>query len=481
MRDKVRPSSPPTFASVIAEYAAGLTTVEQEVRRRFERIKTVDPVLNVFMSLDRDAALERARHLDRAQADGAPLGPLHGIIVAIKDCIDIAGWVSTSGSIVRKDHVALETASCVRALVAAGAVVVGKTMMDEWAFGGSTENPHFGRTGNPWDAERTTGGSSGGSAAAVSAGLAALALGTDTGGSVRLPASLCGIVGFKPSLGRLALDHIEPLASTYDTLGMFAHHAEDVLRTFSVLDASISAPAEGVVDWGSVEFIRPDDMPTVEPVISSTYAAVLDRVASTGASVRSVPLPWLWEIPPYFRSVVLRELAEGHRSVSPEEKARYGAGLQESIAAGDRVTDREYDAALSFRDRVRAEYESLFREGTQTILIVPMTARVADEQGISFEDSVIWPDGTEEDYFIVSTRFTLFANVLGAPSITLPLNTLESALPIGVQMVGQRGSDVELLQASAAFQRLIGPPRMAPFRALDVCHARLSAPRGPAQ
>lgn len=449
--------APPSLTERVRRYVAGDVTVVDEISALFDRIERHEPTIHAFMHTDRSAALAHAAELDRSLRRGDPPGPLHGVALAVKDNMDLAGWVSTAGSIVRTGHVARTTAPCVAALVDAGAVVVGKTMLDEWAFGGSTENPHFGRVANPWALDRTSGGSSGGSAAAVSAGFAHLALGSDTGGSVRLPAALCGVVGFKPTLGHLPLDGVEPLAPTYDTWGVFTHRVEDALLWLQVLEG-VDRPGVREGHATQLHVLRPASLPPTDPDIVRVFEDSLSLCEQAGALIEDVSLPWLWEIPEHFRPVVLRELARGHAGLRRADVARYGQPLQESIAQGDLVDDVTYERALAFRDEVRMRFARLLEGRENAVLATPMTARPADPQGISFNDVVRWGDGMEEDYFSVSTRYTLFANVLGAPALTLPVMGTHPPLPVGLQITGAPGRDHAVLGAGMTAQRSWGGP-----------------------
>ena len=437
------------IADQVASFSRRDRRVQAQIEELLAHVDRIDPVIRAYHLVLRERALARAAELDR----GAVTGALHGIAVAIKDSIDIERVVSTTGSIVRAGRVATKTASCVDRLREAGAVTIGKTLLDEWAFGGSTENPHFGRVANPWSPGHTTGGSSGGSAAAVAGRMATIALGTDTGGSVRLPAAHCGVVGFKPTLGRLPLDGIAPLAPTYDTLGLFALFVADLVDVMGVLDPSFEQ--EAISDAAVV--VHPRNLPRVSPEVTAAYEGSLRTLTDLGVQVEPVDVGWMWDLPPHFRAVVLTELAAAHQG---PEVAAYGKPLRDSIAAGRALTERDYQRGIEVRDEARERFASMMDQTGATLFAAPMTATPADPSGISFDDPVIWADGTEEDYFTVSTRFTLFANVLGAPALTLPVPDAAATLPIGFQLVARPGADGALLAWGEALQSRFGVPRV---------------------
>ncbi|MEK7861507.1 MAG: amidase, partial [Chloroflexota bacterium] len=245
-----------TLEEAASRVRARAVSSEELIRACLERIERFEPQLNALITLTAELALERARAIDRAEPDAA--APLRGVPVILKDLFDTAAVRTTAGSKILADRVPDRDAAAVERLRAAGAVILGKANMHEWAFGVTNQNPHFGPTRNPWDPSRIPGGSSGGSAAALAAGYCYGSLGSDTGGSIRIPASLCGIVGLKPTYGRVSLRGVIPLSWTLDHAGPMARTVRDV----AILYAAIAG--HDALDPGSIDVPVEDPLGTIE-------------------------------------------------------------------------------------------------------------------------------------------------------------------------------------------------------------------------
>jgi aspartyl-tRNA(Asn)/glutamyl-tRNA(Gln) amidotransferase subunit A len=357
-----------------------------------------------------------------------PERPREGISLAVKDLFDTEGLVTTYGSIVFVDHVPTETAEAVRRLESAGYANVGKTNLHEFAYGTTSENPHFGTVPNPLAARRIAGGSSGGSAAALAARLADSALGTDSGGSIRIPAACCGITGFKPTYGLVPLDGCFPLAPSFD-------HAGPMARTVADCVAMLGALVPGFRTGSPLSL---DDLDVAVAWTGRADALVKERVEGAAARFprrREVEVPF----PSGVSDVFMREVAEVHRELFAEHSDLYGEDVASKIERCLAVTDAEYEAAL----RVREDYRALVAELLEGVdlLLTPTLAFVAPPAGIG--------DLELRERLI---RFTYPFNVLGWPVLALPCGPAEHGLPASTQLVGKPGADALVLAAGEVLE-----------------------------
>jgi aspartyl-tRNA(Asn)/glutamyl-tRNA(Gln) amidotransferase subunit A len=353
---------------------------------------------------------------ERADRDGIPL--------AVKDLFDTAGLRTTYGSAIFADHVPVRSAEAVMRLEAAGYVDVGKTNLHEFAYGVTSQNPHFGTVPNPTAPGRIAGGSSGGSAAALAAGLADAALGTDSGGSIRIPAACCGVVGLKPTFGLVPLDGVFPLAPTFDHAGPMARSVADCARMMEALVPGFEASPAGDVTVGVAWDERCDPM---------VRARVEAAAGLLGARPVDFPLPN--DVGPMFA----REIADVHRDLFAEHADAYGANVRTKVERCLAVTEAEYEAAARRRSEYRERAERAL-EGFD-LLLVPTLASVpppADVDELAVRESLI--------------QFTFPFNTLGWPALALPAGTAEEGLPASVQLVGRPGDDALVLAAGALLE-----------------------------
>jgi aspartyl-tRNA(Asn)/glutamyl-tRNA(Gln) amidotransferase subunit A len=351
--------------------------------------------------------------------------PRDGIALAVKDLFDTAGLTTTYGSIVFADHVPDRTAEAVVLLEAAGYVDVGKTNLHEFAYGVTSQNAHFGTVPNPRFPGRIAGGSSGGSAAALAAGLADAALGTDSGGSIRIPAACCGIVGLKPTYGLVPLDGCFPLAPTFDHAGPMARTVDDCARMLEALVPGFerrghAAPRVGVA-W--VEHC--------EPLVAERVQEVAEKL-----DARPVDFPLERDTVPLF----MREVADVHRDLFADHADEYGGNVRTKIERCLAITDAEVEAARGARVAYGAAAEAAL-EGidlllTPTLALVPPPADVPE---LEIRTSL--------------TRFTYPFNLLGWPALALPAGTAEDGLPASVQLVARPGEESLLLSTGASLER----------------------------
>jgi len=357
------------------------------------------------------------------------IGP--GTRLAVKDLFDTAGLRTTYGSIMFSDNVPDRTAEAVARLEHAGYTVVGKTNLHEFAWGITSDNPHFGRVPNPIAPDRIAGGSSGGSAAALAAGLAEAALGTDSGGSVRIPAACCGVVGFKPSYGLVPLDGCFPLAPSFDHVGPMGADVETCVRMLEAL-----APGFARADVGGLEQfdVGVAWLEYADPLVRSCVQAA----AGSFPRRRTVDFPFPDSKQPLF----MREAAESHAGLFPERADQYGDNVRTKLERARRVTDDE--VAWGFRRREEYRERAAVAFAHCDLLITPTLGFVAPPAGaddLDIREAVI--------------RLTLPFNSLGWPALALPCGPAELGLPASVQVVGRAGEDASVLAAGALLERAL--------------------------
>jgi len=355
--------------------------------------------------------------------------PGAGRKLAVKDLFDTAGVRTTYGSKVFAGHVPAKTASAVRLLEAGGYAIAGKSNLHEFAFGITSQNPHYGTVPNPRFPGRTAGGSSGGSAAALVTGEAELGLGSDSGGSIRIPAACCEVVGFKPSFGLVPVDGCFPLAPAYDHVGPLAADVAGCAEAMEAL-AQVALPALDAVADLSVGACW---LERAEPEVANVVGAVAQRL---GARPVAVPLPD--GVIPAFQA----EIADTHRELFARHRDRYGENVGTKIASCMEVTEAEAQAARDQRERYREGFERAI--SGLDLLIVP-TLPVAPPPAAS----------SELEVRARMTELTFPLNVVGAPALALPCGRTETGLPVSIQVIGRPGDDGLVLQASAGIESLL--------------------------
>jgi aspartyl-tRNA(Asn)/glutamyl-tRNA(Gln) amidotransferase subunit A len=376
----------------------------------------------------------RAGELDGiflARPEPVPDAPA-GMRLAVKDLFDTAGLVTSYGSILFADHVPVETAGAVRRLEAAGYVDVGKTNLHEFAYGTTSENPHFGTVPNPLRPGRVAGGSSGGSAAALAAGLADAALGTDSGGSIRIPAACCGVVGFKPTHGLVPMDGCFPLAPSFDHAGPMARDVAGCAAMMAALAPELT-PTE----------LELEDLEVAVAWLELAEPQVRSRVEAAAACFprrRPFDLPLAYDIGPAFR----REVADVHRELFLEHADSYGENVRRKLERCLAVTDAEYERAAQVREGYRERL--LEAAGVVDLVITPALVCVAPSaptDEIAIRDKL--------------TCLTLPFNATGWPALALPCGLAEDGLPASVQLAAPPGEDARVLAAGAALERALSP------------------------
>jgi len=467
---------------------AGALGAEDACRSALDRIGRLDDRLHAFHEVSAERALTRARALDRTNR---PDGALHGVPIAIKDNISTAGLKTTACSRILADYVPVYDATVIQRLEAAGAIVVGKTICDEFAMGSSTDNSAFGPARNPWDVNRTPGGSSGGSAVAVAAGLTPLALGSDTGGSIRQPAGFCGVVGLKPTYGRVSRYGLLAFASSLDQIGPFARSVADAALCLDVIagpdprDATASTaapPSFAGALTGSMPGVRigvPRHLidAGVDPGVATAFDQALSSLVDAGATVRDVELPHSrFAIPTYY----LVAMAEASANLARYDGVRYGlraAGADSVEAVYDRTRhegfgpevkrrillgtyvlsagyyDAYYRQAQQVRTLIRRDFEAAFRD--VDVVALPTSPTTAFALGERVDDPV---------QMYLADVFTVGASLAGLPALSIPCG-LAGSLPVGLQLIGRAWDEVTVLRAADAFERVHGAAERPPLAA----------------
>jgi aspartyl-tRNA(Asn)/glutamyl-tRNA(Gln) amidotransferase subunit A len=422
------------------------------------RIERLDSTLRAFITVTAEEAMRRARLADTELASGHDRGPLHGIPVAVKDLFLTRGVRTTSGSKIFADYVPDYDATAVERLEAAGAVPLGKLNMHELAYGITSANPHFGAVRNPWDIRRIPGGSSGGAGAAVAANLVYAALGTDTGGSIRIPASFCGTVGLKPTYGRVSRHGVMPLAWSLDHAGPLARSVRDaaiVLGAIAGFDRrDPSSSRRPVVDYVpdgscSIRGLRigfPESFfERLDADVEVSVRGAQARAASAGAVIKPVRTPSLEALNAAGRVILLAEAAavmEPHRA----RRDAFGADVLTLLDQGRLVPATDYLNAQRLRRKLQREFSQVWSE--VDCLMAPTTPLAAPPLG----ETTVRLAGREEDVRLASTRLVRGINVLGWPALSMPCGLSSEGLPIGLQIVGPPFEEALILRLGAALE-----------------------------
>jgi len=386
-------------------------------------VARLNPTLNAFITVTPDSARAQAKALDAELADGKDRGPLHGIPIAHKDLIDTRGVRTTSGSKLFANYVPDRDAGVVQLLNAAGTVMVGKTGLHELAYGVTSENPHFGAIRNPHDPERIPGGSSGGSAVAVATGMCLLATGTDTGGSIRIPASYCGVAGLKPTYGLVDRTGVRPLGLTLDHVGPMAAHAQDLL---AFLDA-LAPGRKRVVAPTRIRIGIPKNyyFDRVDPDIQ---AAVQNSARALGAEMSEVATPDIEGLNAAARAILLAEATAVYERYL-DRRDDFGVDVLALLDQGRLLPATAYVNAQRLRQQYAAEFKKLF--GEIDCLVTPTTPITAPKIG----EREVWIGGVREDTRLATTRFMRGINAIGFPAASVPCGRTATGLPIGMQMI----------------------------------------------
>ena len=409
--------------------------------------------LNAFVTVLADTALEEARRADREIAAGRYRGPLHGVPISLKDLIDVKGTPTTAASRVREGHVAGADAPVVTRLREAGAVIIGKTNLHEFALGTTNEDSAFGPARHPLDPARSPGGSSGGSAASVLAEMAYASIGTDTGGSIRIPAAACGLVGLKPTLGEIPAAGIVPLSSTLDHVGPLCRSVEDAGIVYDVLrDAApggerTSRGVEGL----RLGVLRGYFTAVLDPQVTSAFELACTRLRDAGVTLQDVDVLHAGDIAPIYVHIALSEAAAYHAKTLESHGDRYTPNVRLRLEMGRYILAEDYVRALRGREVLLREVDAALA-GCEALLL-PSVPIPAHKIGISS----VRIGGADEPIRNVTLRLTQLFNVTGHPAVTVPCGSTPEGLPIGAQLAGRRSGTSELLDLAGALEPHLGP------------------------
>jgi aspartyl-tRNA(Asn)/glutamyl-tRNA(Gln) amidotransferase subunit A len=469
---------------------SGAVSAERVTEEALSRIGAVDPEVHAFLAVARDAALDQARSIDQKRERGEKLGALAGVPIAIKDAICTRGLPSTSGSKILAGYVPPYDATVIARLRASGAVVIGKTNMDEFAMGSSNENSAYGPVNNPWDLSRTPGGSSGGSAAAVASRMTPCALGSDTGGSIRQPASLTGTVGIKPTYGRVSRFGLIAFASSLDQIGPFATDVRGAARVLAAVaghDANDSTSLDlpvGELEEACGRSIRglrigvPEEYfaEGLDPEVSAQVRAAIGELEADGCSVRSIKLPHTrFALATYY----VLATAEASSNLARFDGVRYGlrvdpagapgasAGVARDLRAmygatrdagfGPEVKRRillgtfvlsagYYDAyylkAQKVRTLIRRDFDGVFRD--VDVICSPASPTTAFKLGEKVDDPLA---------MYLNDVYTLPASLAGIPAMSVPCALTKAGLPVGLQIIARPLEEATMLAVAAAWER----------------------------
>ena len=411
---------------------------------------------NAFIFVDADGARAAARVADDERRRGIDRGPLHGVPISLKDLVDVAGQPTTAASRVRRDHVAAHDATLVQRLREAGVVIIGKTNLHEFALGTTSEDSAFGPVRNPHDPSRSAGGSSGGSAAAVAAGMGLASIGSDTGGSIRIPAAACGVVGLKPSVGDVPLDGVVPLSRTLDHVGPITRSVEDAGRLWSVLAgrrlSPVVSPAPSTITLGALgEYFTA----LLDNDVRVAFDDGITRLRAAGVSIQPFTIAGAESILDTYTNIALSEAALWHAHTLETRSADYQPRVRERLEAGRGITAVSYLRARDAR-RVFTQQIDAALDGRHA-LVLPTLPIVAPPLGAA----EVTIDGTTLTVRAAMLRLTQLFNLTGHPAISLPIAA--AGLPVGLQLVGHRDRTADLVTVATACERVLGRGRNLGF------------------
>jgi len=444
-------------------------------RLMLSRIDQLNPKLNAYITVTSDLALAHAKKAEtelfapRGRKGYRDRGPLHGIPISLKDNIYTEDIRTTAGSKILAKFIPQHDAAVVAELKEAGAVILGKTNMHEFAYGVTGNNPHYGAVHNPWDLSRIPGGSSGGSAAAVAAGLCYGSIGSDTGGSIRIPAALCGIVGLKPTLGRVSVDGVIPLSPHLDCVGPLARTVRDAALLLEPILSRVKGELSPHASRKSLAKARKFTLGIPKEffldLISEDVYLIFDEairiLKKQGARLKEISLPLLNETEDAGNQIAWAEATHYHHQAGwfPSRAADYGEDVRSRLEMGTKVSATVYLSALELREKFIQQFHLALKDaGVDAVAVpsAPIAAPLIGQEAIRLADK----DHSTRALLLRATRP---ANLAGVPAITIPCGFTHDGLPSGLQLIGAVTDEHLLLQIAAACERAHPQPRRPPL------------------
>lgn len=442
-----------TLAELSKALRARTVTAAAVTAHCLARIAERNPSLNAFIAVHADAARADADQADREIAAGRYRGPLHGVPISLKDLIDLEGTPTTAASRVRDGHVAGADAVVTSRLREAGAVIIGKTNLHEFAFGTTNEDSAYGPVRHPLDTTRSPGGSSGGSAVSVLAGMVYASIGTDTGGSVRIPSAACGLVGLKPGLGEVPTEGVVPLSGTMDHVGPLCRSVEDAALVYAALRGTANPDpwTRRALSGLRLAVPRAYFCDLLDPEVAARFDEACERLSRAGVTLDDVVIPHAADTAPVYVHIVLAEAAAYHAHTLASRAADYTHKVRVALEAGRYVLATDYLRALRGRDVLTGEVDRAL-EGRDGLFLptLPMPA-------VPLGATTIRLGQSETPVRPLSLRLTQLFNLTGHPAITLPCGSTGIGLPVGVQLVGARGRTLDLLRVAEAVESTVRP------------------------
>jgi len=426
-------------------------TSEQTVEACLERVTADNPRLNAFIQLMADEARRQARTADQELRAGRDRGPLHGVPLSIKDLIDVRGTRTTAASRVRESHAADRDAPAIVHLRQAGAVLVGKTNLHEFALGTTNEESAFGPARNPRDPSRSPGGSSGGSAASVAAGMVLASIGTDTGGSIRIPAAACGLVGLKPSYGEVSTEGVVPLSHSLDHVGPLAATVADATIVYRALlgGSAVKTIPPGPIASLRIGVLRGFFCDLLDDDVRSAFESGVDRLRVAGATVEDVDIRHAADVAAIYVHIVLPEAAAYHARTLDSCADRYTEGVRLRLEMGRYILAEDYARATFGRDVLRREIDRLLI--SRDVLMLPTLPIPAPRLGAES----VQIGTTHQPVRNAMLRLTQIFNLTGHPVVAMPSGETRDGLPCSTQLVGTSMRTEALLRAAVACEPYI--------------------------
>jgi aspartyl-tRNA(Asn)/glutamyl-tRNA(Gln) amidotransferase subunit A len=441
-----------TIAELSASLQAGHVTAQAVTEQCLTRIAERTSI-NAFIRVFADDARRQAADVDRAIAAGQYRGALHGVPVSLKDIIDVEGVPTTAASRVREGHVAGRDATVVARLRAAGAVLIGKANLHEFAFGTTNEDSAFGPVLHPLDPNRSPGGSSGGSAASVLDGMAYASIGTDTGGSIRIPSAACGLVGLKPGLGEIPTDGIVPLSGTMDHVGPMCRSVADAAILYDALRGVARPHPLQAAETRGLRFGVPREyfLSMLDRQVAAAFDSACARLSDEGVVLEDVRIPHASDIAAIYLHIVLAEAAAYHAKTLERRPDDYTPQVRIRLEMGRYLLAEDYVRALRGRELLTREVDAAL-DGYDGLLLPALAV-----PAIRLGTTTVRIGGAEEPVRNLALRLTQLFNVTGHPAVAIPCGKTLEGLPIGAQLVGARGATAALLRAAAAIEPYLGP------------------------